>query len=103
MARVGRLVGRGESGRAQLEAPNVLITGITNRWRETANQLPVADKKEAFYRFLLPLILHANDLVMKRRGELQARGCEKLAEGMRLDDRGAAGGSRVCTDSARPL
>lgn len=73
----------------QLAAPNVLITGITNRWRETANQLPVQDKKEAFYRFLLPLILHANQLVMRRRAELEAA-AGRLADGGALDDESLA-------------
>lgn len=51
----------------QLSAPNVLITGIPQRWRETSSTLPVSEKKEVFYRFLLPLILHANDMVLSGR------------------------------------
>jgi len=54
----------------QLSAPNVLITGISNRWRETAGTLPVSEKKEVFYRFLLPLILHANQMVLNARAEM---------------------------------
>jgi len=56
---------------AQLTAPNVLITGISSRWRQTSATLPVSDKKEVFYRFLLPLILHANDMVMRRRAGIE--------------------------------
>ena len=55
----------------QLSAPNVLITGISLRWREESAQLPVSQKKEIFYRFLLPLILHANDLVLDRRAVVE--------------------------------
>ncbi len=51
----------------QLSAPNVLITGISLRWAEESARLPVSQKKEIFYRFLLPLILHANELVLDRR------------------------------------
>ncbi|MEM8769432.1 MAG: glucosaminidase domain-containing protein [Pseudomonadota bacterium] len=69
-------VNRGE----QLSSPNVLMTGISNRWRETAATLPVSEKKEIFYRFLLPLILHANDMVLRARGELEA-GAALLARG----------------------
>ena len=69
----------------QLTAPNVLITGITSRWRAEAPALPVSDKKEAFYRFLLPLVLHANNMVMKRRAELET-GLEKLEAGGVLND-----------------
>jgi hypothetical protein len=43
---------------SQLSAPNVLMTGISLRWREQSAALPVSQKKEIFYRFLLPLILH---------------------------------------------
>ena len=56
----------------QLSAPNVLITGISLRWREESAQLPVSQKKEIFYRFLLPLILHANNLVLDRRALVES-------------------------------
>ena len=56
----------------QLSCPNVLITGISLRWREESARLPVTQKKEIFYRFLLPLILHANDLVLDRRAAVAA-------------------------------
>ncbi len=56
----------------QLSAPNVLTTGISPRWREVSATLPVSQKKEIFYRFLLPLILHANNLVLARRADLEA-------------------------------
>jgi uncharacterized FlgJ-related protein len=56
----------------QLSSPNVLITGISLRWREASAQLPVTEKKEIFYRFLLPLILHANNLVLDRRALVEA-------------------------------
>jgi uncharacterized FlgJ-related protein len=55
----------------QLAVPHVLITGINQRWREGAQKLPVQEKKELFYRFMLPLIVHANDMVMERRERLQ--------------------------------
>ena len=62
----------GESARAkQLSAPNVLITGISQRWRTESAKLPVADKKEIFYRLLTPLILHANDMVLERRAYVE--------------------------------
>ncbi len=64
----------------ELQAPRVLLTGITERWRSESQEMTVADKKEGFYRLMLPLVLHANELVMKRRGELVA-GRDRLAEG----------------------
>jgi uncharacterized FlgJ-related protein len=56
----------------QLSSPNVLITGISLRWREESAKLPVSQKKEIFYRFLLPLILHANGMVLDRRAAIEA-------------------------------
>jgi uncharacterized FlgJ-related protein len=55
----------------QLQAPRVLITGITDRWLEESNRMTVAEKKEGFYRLMLPLVLYANELVMKRRAVLE--------------------------------
>jgi uncharacterized FlgJ-related protein len=69
----------------QLTAPNALITGIPGTWRARSATLTVADKKEVFYRFMLPLILHANDLVLQRRATVQSA-ADKLAAGGRLDD-----------------
>jgi hypothetical protein len=61
----------GEENRdEQLTVPHTMITGINPAWRETAQQLPVRQKKEIFYRFMLPLVLHANDMVMDRRAGL---------------------------------
>lgn len=54
----------------QLEVPRVLLTGINPRWRKAAQAMPVSHKKEIFYRALLPLILHANDMVLERRARL---------------------------------
>jgi len=54
----------------QLQVPHALITGINPRWRQTAQTLTVAEKKEVFYRFMLPLVVHANDMVVDRRGRL---------------------------------
>ena len=66
--------GEGQRGE-QLEVPRAIVTGISPRWRQTAQELTVAEKKEIFYRVMLPLAVHANDLVLERRARLQrARG-----------------------------
>jgi uncharacterized FlgJ-related protein len=54
----------------QLEAPRILLTGIPAGWQESSSDLPLHSKKEFFYRFTLPLILHANELIRQRRAEL---------------------------------
>ena len=59
-------VNRGE----HLDVPHAMITGINPRWREAAQALPVPQKKEIFYRLMLPLIMHANGMVMDRRERL---------------------------------
>lgn len=74
----------GESQRdTQLEAPNALVTGIPQRWRATSGSLPVPEKKEIFYRVLLPLILHANDMILARRNIIAAAAA-RLAQGGEL-------------------
>ncbi len=60
-----------ESRGQQLEVPYVMLTGIHSRWRQAAQQLPVSQKKEIFYRFMVPLILHANNMVLDRRAAIQ--------------------------------
>ena len=55
----------------QLRAPNAILTGISGRWRENAQKMPVPEKKEIFYRFILPLIMHANTMVLERRARLK--------------------------------
>jgi uncharacterized FlgJ-related protein len=51
----------------QLAVPRMILTGVNPRWREAAQALSIADKKEVFYRFMLPLVVHANELVRERR------------------------------------
>ena len=61
----------GEENRdEQLQVPRVILTGINPRWRRAAQEMPVSHKKEIFYRALLPLVLHANNMVLERRARL---------------------------------
>jgi Bax protein len=61
----------GEENRNEpLMVPNAIMTGINPHWRSASQKLPVSQKKELFYRFMLPLIVHANDMVMERRERL---------------------------------
>jgi uncharacterized FlgJ-related protein len=74
----------GEENRGeQLDVPHAMITGINARWRETSQQLPVLEKKAIFYRLMLPLIVHANDMVLTRRAAV-IRMREQLAAGEEL-------------------
>lgn len=78
----------GEENRdEQLEVPRVLLTGINPRWRKAAPALPVSHKKEIFYRVMLPLILHANGMVLDRRSKLlEARAALASGESLSADD-----------------
>jgi hypothetical protein len=50
----------GEDLRAeQIRVPRTLLIAISPAWRESAAQMPVATKKEFFYRCLLPLLATA--------------------------------------------
>ena len=69
----------------QLQVPYAMITGISPRWRATSQELPVAQKKEIFYRLMLPLIVHANSMVVDRRARLQKMR-EQLDSGQQLSD-----------------
>ena len=55
----------------QLTVPHTMIVAISERWQKNAPKLPVATKKEIFYRFMLPLVMHANAMVLDRRDRLQ--------------------------------
>jgi uncharacterized FlgJ-related protein len=81
----------GEDLRAeQMQVPRTLLIAISPAWRDEAAQMPVATKKEFFYRCLLPLVTHANWLVRQRRAWLMERkaGLEsgRVLEGQHLEN-----------------
>jgi Bax protein len=67
----------------QLQVPHALITGISDAWRTRAQNMTVQQKKEIFYRFMLPLVMHANEMVRDRRVKLHAAR-QQLADGNSL-------------------
>lgn len=67
----------------QLQVPRVMITGISERWQKNAANIPVPMKKEIFYRFILPLAMHANTMVLERREQMKEMDAV-LAEGGEL-------------------
>lgn len=64
----------------QLQVPRTLLVAISENWRHNADKIEVPVKKEIFYRVILPLIVHANSMVLDRRERL-ARIDEALARG----------------------
>lgn len=67
----------------QLDVPYKMIVAISERWRKNAPKLPVAVKKDLFFSSLLPLVLHANNMVQERRDRIQ-RADAKLVRGEKL-------------------
>jgi len=67
----------------QLSVPRVIIAGISPAWQAAARTMPVPEKKEIFYRSILPLVLHANEMVLERRARLRGM-AETLAAGSAL-------------------
>jgi uncharacterized FlgJ-related protein len=81
----------GEDLRAeQMQVPRTLLIAISPTWRERAAEMPIATKKEFFYRCLLPLVAHANWLVRHRRAWLMERKAElekgRMLEGENLEN-----------------
>ncbi len=55
------------------EVPRLYITKVPSRWRDkTSDDMPVVDKKRAFFRLLGPLVLHANELIQADRQQLES-------------------------------
>ena len=53
----------GEEKRGEhLDVPHIIFTGINPRWRTASQALPVPQKKEIFYRAMLPRSRHANGM-----------------------------------------
>jgi uncharacterized FlgJ-related protein len=67
----------------QLTVPHLMITRIHPAWRIVAPDLPVPQKKAVFYRLMLPLVMHANEMVMDRREKLK-KGREAIVAGEEL-------------------
>jgi len=63
-----------------LKVPYKMVVAITERWQKNAPKLPVSTKKDIFFSSLLPLVLHANTMVLDRRDRLK-QAEKKLARG----------------------
>ncbi len=73
----------------QLKVPHKMIVAIAERWQRYAPTLPVATKKDMFFSTLLPLVVHANSMVLDRRNRLE-KADAKLAGGGTLSTAEAA-------------
>ncbi len=71
------------------EVARLTFNGISENWKETSDTLPVAVKKEVFFRLMTPLVLIANEKIEKERelikhSALNSRAVKKLAVKYRL-------------------
>jgi len=68
------------------EVPRLYITDIPARWRDkSSKELDVETKKQVFFLFLGPLILHSNELIKTNRDRV-ASIIEMLRAGAKLSD-----------------
>jgi uncharacterized FlgJ-related protein len=87
-----------------LSVPRTLLVAINKGWKQEAQKLTVADKKELFYRSMLPLLLTANELILRDRERLGAlAGRHRAGSALNADElswlRGLAGHYRVIDSS----
>ena len=62
--------GKIEKG-AAIDVPPYLTVATSPTWNKDSAKLPVNDKKELFYRSLLPLILYSNETILENRSLLE--------------------------------
>ena len=62
--------GKIEKG-AAIDVPPYLTVATSPTWDKDSASLPVKDKKELFYRSLLPLILYSNETILENRARLK--------------------------------
>lgn len=55
-----------------LDVPPVLIAVVSKQWQAESQKVPVEVKKELFYRSVVPMVLYANELILRERNELVA-------------------------------
>ena len=53
-----------------LQVPPILAVATVKQWRQEAAEMTVSDKKELFYRSLLPLVLYSNNAIIEEREKL---------------------------------
>ena len=55
-----------------MTVPHAMLAAYGSTWPSDAQVMLVADKKELFYRMMLPLIMHANVMVVAERAKLDS-------------------------------
>ena len=55
-----------------IDVPRIIVVATSKNWQKESKDLPVEVKKELFYRFILPMLLFANELILDDRQDLEA-------------------------------
>lgn len=54
-----------------LDVPRIILAVTSKRWEKESQKVEVKVKKELFYRAIVPMILYANELILKERQALE--------------------------------
>ncbi|MBC2713565.1 MAG: glucosaminidase domain-containing protein [Desulfosarcina sp.] len=54
-----------------LDVPRIILAVTSNRWEKESQKVEVKVKKELFYRAIVPMVLFANELILKERQALE--------------------------------
>jgi len=79
------------------EVPRLVFDNVDERWKKTSTEIPVALKKQLFFRLMAPLVLIANEQITATR---------HLIENSRLDDpqlKAVAVHYKIIPDVEKPL
>jgi len=49
------------------EVPRITFDGVSEKWKQTSNHIPVKLKKNVFFRLMAPLVLMSNENILKER------------------------------------
>ncbi len=49
------------------EVPRLTFSGVSEKWKKAANQIPVKQKKQVFFRLMAPLVLISNENILAER------------------------------------
>lgn len=53
------------------EVPRITFDKVRERWQHTAQKIPVAEKKQVFFRLMAPLILLSNEKISQERKQVK--------------------------------
>lgn len=49
------------------EVPRIIFEDVSEEWKKTSSEIPVVQKKQIFFRLMAPLVLMANENILRER------------------------------------